>query len=136
MTASPERVLPVLRIGMFLFMLVWTLEKLIEPQAYQGIFLNFYGLDLGVAPVYAIGAVQLLVLLAFVSGTFKTATYGLVLAMNVISLLVSYRQILDPYDGVNQLFVASIPIAAASLVLFLLREHDTWLTFTRRSPAG
>jgi len=136
MTASPERALPVLRIGMFLFMLVWTLEKLIEPAAYQGIFLNFYGLDLGVTPVYALGILQLAVLMAFVSGAFKTASYGLVLAMNLISLLVSYRQILDPYDGANQLFVASIPVAAASLVLFLLRDRDTWLTVARQTNHG
>ncbi len=136
MTASPERALPVLRIGMFVFMLVWTLKKLIEPEAYQGIFLSFYGLDLGAAPIYAIGAVQLLVLLAFVSGAFKTVSYGLVLIMNVISLLVSYQQILDPYNGPNQLFAASIPVAAASLVLFLLRDRDTWLTVGMRSPAG
>lgn len=56
--------------------------------------------------------------------------------MNLISLLVSYRQILDPYDGANQLFVASIPVAAASLVLFLLRDRDTWLTVARQTNHG
>ncbi len=49
----------------------------------------------------------------FVAGKFKFASYGLVMLMNVITLLVSYSKILAPYEGsTNHLFVASIVVAA------------------------
>ena len=136
MTSTPSTALPVLRIGLFLFMMVWSVEKIIRPEAYQGIYGFFYGLEVGVGAVYAAGAVQLVILAAFVLGLFKTYSYGLVLLMNLATLLVSYRQILAPYDGeVNHLFAASVPVLAGCVVLFMLRDHDTKLVVNLgRSP--
>jgi hypothetical protein len=48
--------------------------------------------------------------------------------MNVATLLVSYRQILAPYEGsTNHLFAASIVVATASIALFLSRADDNFL---------
>lgn len=128
MTSSTQKGLATLRIGMFLFMAVWALEKFVRPEAYQSIFGSFYGFDAGHSLIYLIGAVQMAVLLLFVMGKFKTASYGLVMLMNVVTLLVSYRQILAPWEGsTNHLFVASIVVATASIALFLSRADDVFL---------
>ncbi|MBW3660828.1 MAG: hypothetical protein KY397_04255 [Gemmatimonadetes bacterium] len=39
--------LPILRIGMGLFLAVWGLDKLLATEGSVGIFSNFYGLDVG-----------------------------------------------------------------------------------------
>ena len=133
MTASAEKTLPIVRVSLFIFMFLWAAEKLMRPEGYQGIFRSFYGLDLGVMPIYAIGIAQILLLVAFVAGVYRTFTYGAVFAMSAASLFVSYRQILFLYtDQGNLLFVASIPVAAASLLLFLMRDQDNWLTLQRK----
>jgi len=115
---------------MFLFMMVWAVEKLVRPESYQAIFGNFYGLkDLGFSVIYFIGAVQIAILVTFVMGKFKTISYGFVLLMNLITSLVSYQQILSPYSGkTNHLFAATIVVLATSIFLFLLRDRDTALT--------
>lgn len=128
MSSSTQKSLAVLRIGLFLFMMVWALEKIVRPETFKSIFGSFYGFDAGYAVIYLIGAVQIAVLLLFVAGKFKTYTYGLVMAMNVVTLLVSYRQVLNPYEGgTNHLFAASIVVAAASIAIFLARSDDNLL---------
>ena len=130
MISTTEKALPILRIGMFLFMMVWAVEKLVRPEAYQAIFGSFYGQqNMAVSIIYLIGAVQIAILIAFVLGKFKAVTYGLVLAMNLVTTLVSYQQILAPYAGkTNHLFAASIVVLAASLFLFLVRNQDIAMT--------
>jgi uncharacterized membrane protein len=114
-----------LRIGVFVVMIVWTLDKFLNPGHSQGVFERFYGmpgLDTGVT--YAIGAAQLLVVLAFAAGFLKRFSYGLVLLMHGVSTLSSYAQYLDPYNGANILFFAAWPMLAACLALYLLRDDD------------
>jgi len=123
-----------LRISIFLMMIVWAVLKIIAPAAYgggtdPGIFQKFYGTDLSVTLVYAIGAAQILFLIAYVLGLFKTITTGGVMLMNLITLLVSLKLILAPFAAKpNILFVASIPIFGASLAHFLMRKKDTFLS--------
>lgn len=137
MTSSTRKGLAILRIGLFLFMMVWALEKFIRPEAFQSIFGSFYGFDAGHTLIFLIGAVQVAILLLFVSGTFKTASYGLVMLMNVMTLLVSYRQILAPYEGsTNHLFAASIVVAAASIALFLSRSDDDFLVLPSKTDSS
>lgn len=127
MSASSRTTLLLLRVGLFLFMMIWAVEKFVRPEAFQNIFGSFYGFDAGNAVIYAFGAVQVVILLLFVAGACKTISYALVMAMNLITLLVSYRQLLAPFEGGNHLFAASIVVAAASVGLFLARQEDTLL---------
>lgn len=131
-TASLAATLPILRWSIALFMLVWSVDKLIMPEDFIGLFQHFYGASFGVSTILAIGAVQTALILAFALGLYRTATYGLMLLMNAVTVFVSLPQILDPYGGSsNQLFFASVPVLAACLVLFLLREQDTKLVLKR-----
>jgi len=113
-----------LRIGVFIVMLMWTLDKFVRPGHTAGVFKKFYGID-GISPTVlsVIGAAELLLLVGFVTGTAKRYTYGLVLLLHAISTLASYRQYLAPFD--NLLFFAAWPMLAACITLYLLRDLDT-----------
>ena len=113
-----------LRIGVFIVMLMWTLDKFIRPGHAAGIFKKFYGIE-GLSPTvfYVIGALELLLLVGFVTGTAKRYTYGLVLLLHAISTLSSYQQYLAPFD--NLLFFAAWPMLAACVTLYMLRDLDT-----------
>jgi len=116
-----------LRLSVFLVMLMWTLDKFINPDHSAAVYANFYQIDgLGAKIFLLIGALELLLLLAFVTGFKKTFSYGLVLAIHAVSTLSTWQQYLDPFN--NLLFFAAIPMLAACWTLFSLRELDTRLT--------
>ena len=117
-----------LRISVFLVMLMWTLDKLIDPGHAARVFDKFYqiaGLELYY--FYVIGIAELILLLAFLVGYRKTLTYGLVLIFHAVSTFSSYPQYLDPFTYPNLLFFAAWPMLAACFVLFYLRDYDTKL---------
>src|SRR6266540_4435008 len=113
-----------LRIGVFIVMLMWTLDKFIHPGHAAGVFKKFYSID-GISPTMfsVIGAAELVLLVGFVTGTAKRFTYGLVLLLHAVSTLSSYRQYLAPFN--NLLFFAAWPMLAACFALYLLRDLDT-----------
>lgn len=129
MTVEKER-LPILlllmRLSVFLVMLMWTLDKFINPQHASAVFEKFYFLGgLGSLPIYGIGALQLLIILAFVLGVQKKFSYFLVLFMHAISTFSAFKQYLTPYETPNLLFFAAWPMLATCLALFMLRDYDT-----------
>jgi len=114
-----------MRITVFVVMLVWTMDKLINPGHAATVYQKFYMLGgLSSTVMYTIGAIELVLLLAFVCGFKKKLTYGSVLVLHGISTLSSYKQYLAPFDGPNILFFAAWPMLAACITLFLLRDHD------------
>lgn len=120
-----------LRLGVFVVMLMWTLDKFVNTAHASRIFENFYGLTWpGPAVIMALGAAELVLILAFVAGVQKRLTYGAVLVLHAVSTFSSYRQYLDPFN--NLLFFAAWPMLAACLALFWLRDLDTKWTFPRR----
>lgn len=129
--------MPVLRIGMGLFLAAWGVDKLAATEGSIGIFSNFYGMDLGAAALQAFGIAEVLLGLALAVGLFRVATAWVQLVVNGISTIASWKQILDPWglfgltDGGTHLFLASIVITAASIVLVLNARDDT-LTLDRR----
>jgi len=117
-----------MRITIFLVLLVWTLDKFINPEHATAVYENFYFLGIGHGAIYVLGAIEMLILLAFVAGAFKTWTYGLVMVFHGVSALSSWQRYLDPYTDFNLLFFAALPMLAACITLFLLREEDRWLS--------
>ena len=116
-------------------MIVWAYLKIAAPVSYAGdgaekagIFAGFYGVSIGKSVVLAIGIAQIIFLLAYLAGLFKTITVGGVLIMNATTLLVSMPKILNPFEQPNLLFLASVPILGASLAHFLMRKDDTFLS--------
>lgn len=118
-----------MRISVFVVMLMWTLDKFINPGHSAGIFEKFYfiaGLKSSVMTV--VGFIELVVLAGFVAGLYKRFCYGAVLIFHAVSTLSSYRQYLSPFEGPHLLFFAAWPMLAGCMMLYLLREDDRLLT--------
>lgn len=112
-----------LRLSVFLVMLMWMLDKLINPDHAVAIFAHFYGLSaITAGSMKLLAIVELIVILAFVAGTFRRWSYGAVLIFHAVSTFASYEKYLSPWDGL--LFFAAWPMLAACLTLFLLRDYD------------
>lgn len=113
-----------LRLGVFLVMLMWTLDKFINAGHAARVFENFYSVGgLEQTAFLVIGVAELALILAFVAGYQKRVSYGLVLVLHSVSTLSSYRQYLDPFN--NLLFFAAWPMLAACFALYYLRDLDT-----------
>jgi len=116
-----------LRLGVFVVMLMWTLDKFVNPAHSGKIFTNFYGIDwLSQNVSYLVGAIELLLVLAFVAGLWRRWTYGAILLIHAISTFSSYKMYLAPFD--HLLFFAAWPMLAACLTLYWLRDWDTLCT--------
>ena len=119
-----------LRLGVFITMLMWTLDKFVQPEHAARVFENFYKLGgLGESIFLILGVLELALILAFVLGVAKRFTYGAVLLLHLASTLSSYQQYLDPFK--NLLFFAAWPMLAACATLYLLRDLDTRLVVGR-----
>jgi len=117
-----------LRIAVFVVMLMWTLDKFVNPGHASRVLEIFFGISgFGEVAFLIIGALEMLLILAFVTGSWKRISYGLVLLLHGASTLVSYAQYLDPFN--NLLFFAAWPMLAACITLYALRDLDTsWVT--------
>jgi len=129
MTTLNQRIplaLLLLRLSVFLVMLMWTLDKFFNPDHAAAIYQNFYFISgLGNVIFYIIGAIQLLIILAFVTGIKKQWSYGAVLFFHAVSTASSFKQYFNPYQDGNLLFFAAWPMLAACFTLYYLRDWDT-----------
>lgn len=124
-----QRVLFMLRVTVFFVMLMWTIDKFLNPQHAAAVYEKFYyisGMDLNYMMI--IGIVELVILVGFLLGFMKTYTYGLVFLFHTVSTVASYQQYITPFEGPNLLFFAAWPMIAACYGLFLLRDMDTIAT--------
>jgi putative oxidoreductase len=124
MQALP-RALLALRITLGLFLLQWGIEKFVVPQSGVAIWSHYYGLNISQVVGYLFGAVEIAIAGCLFLGIFRTAAYGAALALHAVTVLVSWRELLNPWGGpVNHLFIAGVPVVGALLALFLLRHWD------------
>ncbi len=124
-----------LRLSVFLVMMVWTLDKFLDPDHAMNVFEHFYFISgFGPAPLYLLGSIELIIIVGFVLGIAKPFTYGSVLVFHAISTLASFPMYLDPAAG--RLFYAAWPMLAACYALFALRDRDTLWTFGRRAAGA
>ena len=116
-----------LRLGIAAVMLVWTIDKLVNPEHAAKVFEKYYmykGLSETLS--YAIGGAQLLVVIAFIVGLFRTWSYGLILLMHTVSVASSWKAYLDPWTFPHLLFFAAIPMLSACIALWMLRRFDVY----------
>lgn len=124
-----------LRIGVFIVMLMWTLDKFVNPKHAAAIFKKFYFLGgLEQSLFYVIGAIELLIILAFVAGLMKRWTYGIVLLLHAVSTLAAFGYYLNPWDKLT--FFAAWPMLAACFALYYLRDADTLWTVGKPGTAA
>ncbi len=120
-----------LRIGVFVVMLMWTLDKFVRVDHAKIVFEKFYLLTgFENAIMYALAGAELLLILAFLIGIKKRFTYGLILLLHAASTFSSFKQYLNPFDGANLLFFAAWPMLAACITLYIMREYDRKFSLT------
>lgn len=127
MHASPQFALLLTRLGFGLFLAIWGANKLLNPQGTQRIFEVFYGWSgLGTSMSVLLGALQIVLGLAIMTGFVKTISYGLGVLIHAVSTFATLSHLLMPFaKGSNLLFFAAVPVLLAAVGLFLAREADT-----------
>jgi len=119
----------ILRFSLAIFLLQWSIEKLILPEAAQRIASNFYGVTLAVPASYALGVAELILSLALLLGFYRTISYGLSLLVHTVTVIVSWRQLFDPYGLAkvgSHLWISTWPTWGGFAALFLMRAWDAW----------
>lgn len=115
----------VLRVTLGLFLLQWGIEKFVVPQNTVAIWGYFYGLDVSATVGYGFGVVELVIALCLFLGIYRTPAYGAAMALHAVSVVVSWRQLIDPWaDPASHLFIAGLPVLGGFIALFLLRRWD------------
>ena len=81
---------------------------------------------------YGFGAAEIAIAVCVLLGMFRTITYGTAIALHAVSVVVSWRQLINPWgDSANHLFIAAVPVLGAMIALFLLRHCDRGLLEAR-----
>ncbi|MDZ7829745.1 MAG: hypothetical protein U5K33_09770 [Halofilum sp. (in: g-proteobacteria)] len=111
--------------GVFIVMLMWTLDKFVNPEHAARVFAGFYGIAETGSVMLIIGLGELVLVIAFVIGWKKRWTYGRARTARHLDLL-QLRSVPATLD--NLLFFAAWPMLASCIALYLLREQDTLLT--------
>lgn len=133
--------LAILRISLGGFLLLWAIEKFVIPEQTVRIWKGFYLLSIGPTLPYLIGAAEAVIAIAIIVGVWRTWSYGLGLALHAISVAASWKQLADPwglylFDRPQHLFLAGVPVLAAFVVLYILRESDVWTVDGRKAVKG
>ena len=116
-----------MRLGITSVFLMWTIDKFINPEHAAKVFEKFYMISsLSTSLAYGVGAIQLLVVVAFALGALRNITYPIILVLHGISTFSSFKQYLDPWTYPHLLFFAAIPMLAACFTLWLLRRYDDY----------
>lgn len=127
----------VLRFFLGIFLLQWSVEKLILPNSAVRISQGFYNISLPQSAPYFLGSAELVLSLALLLGAFRTASYGLALAIHTVTVIVSWRQLFDPYGLAkvgSHLWIATWPTFGGFVALFLMRYSDIYTIDGWRTP--
>lgn len=121
--------LAILRISLGGFLLLWALEKFFIPQTTVAIWDRFYLIPIGAALPYIIGGLEAVLSIAIIAGLWRRWSYGLALVLHTISVVASWKQLIDPWglylnERPQHLFLAGVPVLAGFMVLYMLRDYD------------
>jgi len=119
-----------LRISIALVLIMWTVDKFVNPAHGVGVYEKFYFIPgIGENIMIIIGAAELVLIALFLVGRFKNITYLIVLIIHAISTITPMAVYLDPFKGAGLLFFAAWPMLAACWMLYVFREQDTKFNF-------
>ena len=117
------------RLSIFYFLLPWQVMRFTNPEAVSGIAKKYYHVG-GVSDSVGliVGVFWMALLIALLVGFKKKFSYALVFILHAGAILIALPSYIWGTEGYNQLFIASIPAAAAIGLLWLLRKEDTLLS--------
>jgi uncharacterized membrane protein YphA (DoxX/SURF4 family) len=114
-----------LRLGVFIVLIMWTLDKFVNPDHAAIVLKVFYSIpELSAGISYLLGGLQLVLVLSFLVGFQKRWVTLIILIMHLSSTFVSFGRYMDPWGPSNLLFFAAWPMLAAIVALYLFREFD------------
>jgi uncharacterized membrane protein YphA (DoxX/SURF4 family) len=123
-----------LRVGLGVFLLLWSCDKFAEPDTTVKIFQGFYKIPISGSAAHVIGGIEALISVLIIAGAWKSYTYAIGLTLHTISTIASWRQLTSPFSQGHHLFVAAIPVLTAFIALYILRDRDTlWAVDSRRA---
>lgn len=128
LTLSQQRTLLLLRVSLGLLMLVWGLDKIVNPGHGVKVAERFYfGLPLSAAVMPALGVVQIALGVLVMLRVRERVTLAVLVVLNGVTLIGVWRSIVDPWGwyltGTNALFFPSLIIFAGAVVLLAFRER-------------
>jgi len=120
-----------IRISIALVLLMWTVDKFVNPEHAAAVYAHFYFIDgLGATVMTIIAVAEVVLIALFLVGRFKNITYLIVLIIHAVSTLTPLAIYLEPFARQqNLLFFAAWPMLAACYALYALREYDTKFNF-------
>jgi putative oxidoreductase len=124
-----------LRLGVFLVLILWTLGKFINPTQQASVYQAYYGVSLSHATLYLVGALELVLVLAFLLGVQKRLSRALVMLLVGASVLAPGRLYFTPFMDHVLLFFATWTMLAGAFALYALRDYDVLWTVGSPSPA-
>jgi len=130
-----EIALLIIRVTTALFLGMWATLKFHRPEWQRNIFENFYNVNFLTVTdnlSYFLGVVQIIIVLAFVSGFMRKWTYGLVMLMSAAGVIGSLGSFVEYYNYPKNLMLTSIPTLGALIALFILRDMDNLFSLSGR----
>lgn len=121
----------VLRLGLAWFLLVWAINKFLAPGQYMRLWNYIHDTKIGETAPYYIGAVQVVIIVAIIIGAGRPVSYGLGLAMHMVSTSAVWSRLMDPFViekgfPVNRNLSITLAALGAFVALWLLRHRDHW----------
>jgi putative oxidoreductase len=128
--ARLELSLFLLRLGVFIVMIAWAQDKVFSPDYAARVFEEFFFIKgLGNTVMMIIGAIEILILLAFLAGLWKRFTYGFVMLVHAVSTIAGWEKYTTDIGATySQLYYAAWPMLAAIITLYVLRDLDVKFT--------
>lgn len=117
------------RLSIFYFMLPWQLMRFTTPESVIGIAEKHYKFTMPEAVPMITGVLMMILLIAFVTGFKKKISYLLVLILHALGTLMTLPKLIIGLESFYILFAAAIPVVFAMLLLYILRDEDTMLSF-------
>jgi len=119
------------RLSIFYFMLPWQLMRFTKPESVIGIAERHYKFTMPEAVPMITGVLMMILLIAFVTGFKKKISYLLVLILHALGTLMTLPKLIIGLESFYILFAAAIPVVFAMLLLYILRDEDTMLSFDK-----
>ena len=131
--ARLELSLFLLRLGVFIVMIAWAQDKIFSPDYAARVYEEFFFIGgLGNTVMMIIGAIEIIIILAFLVGLWKRFTYGFVMLVHAVSTVAGWEKYTTDIGATySQLYFAAWPMLAICITLYVLRDLDVKFTVGR-----
>lgn len=125
----------IIRVTAAIFLGLWATLKFHHPEWQRNIFEGAY--NIGFLTItdnlsYFLGTVQIIIILAFVSGFKRNWTYAIVALMSAAGVLGSLGSLMTYYNYPKNLMLTSIPTLGALIALYIMRDLDNLFSLSAR----